>query len=294
MKKILLDDTELDYDIFQSTNNKQTAKNINNIEDDNIVFIHGGIIADANIPLITFSNILSKNYNMLHYHRRGYGKSINKRNNNPSSSTILQNVKDCKDIMDLLNIKKAHIVGHSIGGTIALQLASTYPDYIKSLILLEPAITGYNEFTNNQEVIKEFELIIQMYDKGQKNKAIDIFMKKAIGSNYNDIIANVLPSNSFELAVVDAKTFFHEEIPSMKSWTFTKNQAKDLLDKKVLHIRGSQQARKISKEREDLLNYWLPQTMTTSIPNAPHMIQITNSKEVVQTINVFLQNVNRV
>jgi|GEM_PF-1503697 len=294
MKKILLDDTELDYDIFQSTNNKQTAKNINNIEDDNIVFIHGGIIADANIPLITFSNILSKNYNMLHYHRRGYGKSINKRNNNPSSSTILQNVKDCKDIMDLLNIKKAHIVGHSIGGTIALQLASTYPDYIKSLILLEPAITGYNEFTNNQEVIKEFELIIQMYDKGQKNKAIDIFMKKAIGSNYKDIIANVLPSNSFELAVVDAKTFFHEEIPSMKSWTFTKNQAKDLLDKKVLHIRGSQQARKISKEREDLLNYWLPQTMTTSIPNAPHMIQITNSKEVVQTINVFLQNVNRV
>ena len=50
--------------------------------------------------------------------------------------------------MDFLNIKRAHIVGHSIGGTIALQLASSYPDYIKSLILLEPAITGYNEFTN--------------------------------------------------------------------------------------------------------------------------------------------------
>ena len=245
-------------------------------------------MADANIALVTFSNILSKNYNMLHYHRRGYCKSINKRN---SPSTILQNVKDCKDMMDLLNIKKAHIVGHSIGGTIALQLASTYPDHIESLILLEPAITGYNKFTN-QEVIEEFEPIIQMYDKGQKNEAIDIFMKTAIGSNYKDIIANVLPSYSFELAVVDAKTFFHEEIPSMKLWTFTKNQAKDLLHKKVLHVRGRQQARKISKEREDLLNNWLPQTMTTSIPNAPHMIQITNPKEVVQSINLFLHNVN--
>jgi hypothetical protein len=119
-------------------------------------------------------------------------------------------------------------------------------------------------------------------------------MKKAIGSNYKDIIANVLPSNSFELAVVDAKTFFHEEIPSMKSWKFTKDQTKDLLQKKVLHIRGSQQARKISKEREDLLNYWLPQTMTISIPNAPHMVQITNTKEVVQAMDVFLHNVNRV
>jgi pimeloyl-ACP methyl ester carboxylesterase len=49
--------------------------------------------------------------------------------------------------MDLLNIKKAYMVGHSIGGTIALQLASHYPDHIESLILLEPAITRYNEIT---------------------------------------------------------------------------------------------------------------------------------------------------
>jgi hypothetical protein len=40
--------------------------------------------------------------------------------------------------------------------------------------------------------------------KGQKNEAIDVFMKTAIGTNYTDIIANVLPLNSFELAIVDA------------------------------------------------------------------------------------------
>jgi ribonucleotide reductase beta subunit family protein with ferritin-like domain len=86
-------------------------------------------------------------------------------------------------------------------------LASTYPDYIKSLILLEPAITGYNEFTNEQ-VIQEFQPIIQMYDKGQRKEAIDIFMKAAIGTNYKELIANILPTNSFELAVVDVKNLF--------------------------------------------------------------------------------------
>ena len=55
-----------------------------------------------------------------------------------------------------------------------------------------------------------------MYDKGQKNEAIDIFMKTAIGTNYKEIIANILPPNSFELAVVDAKNLFHEEITSIK------------------------------------------------------------------------------
>jgi hypothetical protein len=61
-----------------------------------------------------------------------------------------------------------------------------------------------------------------------------------------EIIASVLPSNSFELAITDAKHFFHEEIPSIKFWIFTKNQAKDMLHKKVLYIRRRQNSRKIS------------------------------------------------
>src|ERR671910_3268603 len=126
-----------------------------------------------------------------------------------------------------------------------------------------------------------------MYDKGQKNEAIDVFMKIVIGTNYKEIIANVLPSNSFELTDLDAQTFFHEEIPSMKSWTFTKTQT--IVHTPVLHIRGIQKTRKISEEREELHNYWLPQTVTTSISNAPHMLQITNTKEVVQLIELFFQ-----
>jgi len=78
MKKIILDNAELEYNIFQSINKESRASN-NQIEN-NIVLIHGGIIADANIPLVTFSDILTKSYNILHYHRRGYGKSINKKN----------------------------------------------------------------------------------------------------------------------------------------------------------------------------------------------------------------------
>jgi hypothetical protein len=93
-------------------------------------------------------------------------------------------------------------------------------------------------------------------------------MKTPIGTNYKDIIANVLPLNSFELAVVEARTFFHE-IPSLKLWRFTKTQTKDLVHIQVLHIIGIQKSRKISEEREELLNYWLPQTVTTSISNAP-------------------------
>ena len=77
MKKIILDNAELEYNIFQSINKESRANN--NLIENNIVLIHGGIIADANIPLVTFSDILTKSYNILHYHRRRYGKSINKK-----------------------------------------------------------------------------------------------------------------------------------------------------------------------------------------------------------------------
>jgi hypothetical protein len=73
----------------------------------------------------------------------------------------------------------------------------------------------------------------------------------------------------------------------MTSWTFTKTQTRDLVHTPLLHIRGVQKMRKTSEKREELLNYWLPQTVTTSISNAPHMLQITNTKEVVQLIALF-------
>jgi hypothetical protein len=79
MKKIVLDTEELEYKLYQSHNKESKASNNNQIEN-NIVLIHGDIIADANIPLVTFSDVLTKSYNILHYHRRGYGKSIYKKN----------------------------------------------------------------------------------------------------------------------------------------------------------------------------------------------------------------------
>jgi pimeloyl-ACP methyl ester carboxylesterase len=84
--------------------------------------------------------------------------------------------------MQYLGIDRGHIVGHSIRGTIALQLAINYPNSVHLLSLLEPALTGYSTQGNN-EVIQEFTPLILMYDKGNKSEVIDNFMKMSIGSD---------------------------------------------------------------------------------------------------------------
>jgi len=42
-----------------------------------------------------------------------------------------------KDFMDALHIKCAHLVGHSLGGAIALKVALNYPSYCNKLVLVD-------------------------------------------------------------------------------------------------------------------------------------------------------------
>ena len=61
--------------------------------------------------------------------------------------------------------------------------------------------------------------LIQIYKKGNRYEAIDNFMKTTIGLDYPDLIDKMLPDNAFDQDVIDAKTYFYDEIPAMKSWT---------------------------------------------------------------------------
>jgi pimeloyl-ACP methyl ester carboxylesterase len=144
--------------------------------------------------------------------------------------------------MEYLNVKPAHIVGHSQGGVIALQLVIDYPDYVHSLSLLEPALV---EFIPSVQKIKEqFRSIIQMYEQGQgieeegkdkkdeedddasyssaKSNAIDSIMKIIAGKDYLDTIEKVLPG-CFNQAVVDAYALFNMDMPAIRSWDFSLN-----------------------------------------------------------------------
>jgi pimeloyl-ACP methyl ester carboxylesterase len=140
--------------------------------------------------------------------------------------------------MQYLGIDRGHIVGHSIGGTIALQLAIEYPNCVHSLSLLEPALTGYDPH-GNYEVIREFMPLIEMNEKGNRYKAIDNFMKTTVGLDYHHLIDKMLPGNAFEKAVIDAKTYFYDEIPAMKSWTLNYRDTRNIGQKPVLYVRGS-------------------------------------------------------
>jgi len=53
--------------------------------------------------------------------------------------TIAQHAEDLDQLIGALRLKRLHLVGHSLGGCVALDYALSYPQRIKSLTLVAPA-----------------------------------------------------------------------------------------------------------------------------------------------------------
>src|SRR5579871_6667690 len=87
-------------------------------EGEPVVLIHGAFIAEAYAPLCR-EQTLTERHRMLRYHRRGYANSSSA----PAPFSIVQQAADCRAVLRGCGIQRAHIVGHSSGGCIALQLA---------------------------------------------------------------------------------------------------------------------------------------------------------------------------
>ena len=106
-----------------------------NGEGEAVLLIHGSHVSDAFLPM-TREPRLADRYRLIRYHRRGFAGS------DPHSGpfSIEQQAQDVLALLTYLGVERAHVVGHSYGGVIAVQLAIEAPSLVQSLILLEPAI----------------------------------------------------------------------------------------------------------------------------------------------------------
>ncbi len=81
----------------------------------------------------------------------GFGLSSKEKDNDLSFEG---QVKTVIEFMDKKGINKAHLVGHSMGGAVAVKLAATYPDRFEKVVLISPA--GWGEYQGELSYIKYF------------------------------------------------------------------------------------------------------------------------------------------
>jgi len=107
-----------------------------------VLFIHGapGSWSDY-VKYFGDSSLVSRSH-LVALDRPGYGKS----GAGQYVTSIEEQAQMIRPLLELTRAKQpAILVGHSFGGPIAARLAMDYPDQVKALVLLAPAIDPDNE-----------------------------------------------------------------------------------------------------------------------------------------------------
>ena len=115
-----------------------------------IILITGaGATMDMWNPLL-IENLISANYKVIIFENRGVGQSTV----GTKEFSINQFANDTLGLLDALKISKADVLGWSLGGFIAQQLALTHPDKVDNLILYATSCGGPSDRPTPPEIMQ--------------------------------------------------------------------------------------------------------------------------------------------
>jgi len=244
-----------------------------------VVLIHPGHFADWFTPLLD-EPALRDHYRVLWYHRVGCVGS----SHIAGAVSLAQHAAHCWSLMRYVGIERAHVVGHSSSGNVALQLALDAPNAVHSLAILEPALYAVPSTQTSRAFVGT---AVQLYRAGDKAGAVDTFLRGVCGPGYRAVLDQALPG-AFEQHVADADTFFGQELPALQQWSFTREDARRITQP-VLAVIGakSPELDRIWVERQELLLSWLPNVTPFVLPDATHLLQVQNPRGMAEGLAAF-------
>jgi pimeloyl-ACP methyl ester carboxylesterase len=242
------------------------------------VFIHGAFIADTFRPPLAEPS-LTDHYRLILYHRRGYADSS--RASGPVS--IAQQAADCRALLHHLGVQRAHVVGHSYGGIVALQLALDTPGVVHSLALLEPGLMVGASAQGYRESLARG---VERYREAGAEVVVDEFLE-ARWPGYRATLDRVLPG-AFAQAVADAETWFEHEVPGQLTWRFGEAEAR-CIGQPTLSVLGGESDALWSRfgETHRLLLGWVPHAEGSVLPGTTHLMQVQDPRGIAEALAAF-------
>ena len=243
-----------------------------------MLFIHGAHIADALQPLVAEPPL--ERFRRIRYHRRGLGGSTRPVELGPTSVAV--HAEYAVGLLDHLGVDRAHLVGHSLGGAIALELAAQHPTRVASLVLLEPVLLTTPA---GAAFARALAPLIDRYGAGDAEGAVHGFLALEGDRNWRATIERAVPGGVAQ-AVKDAATFFESELPAGPRWTFGPEQAAAITCP-VLSVLGGQSG-PLFVEGRQLLHAWFPACQDADIVGATHLLPMEAPGPVAAAIAAFL------
>jgi pimeloyl-ACP methyl ester carboxylesterase len=238
---------------------------------DPVVLVHG--FADDRRSWDHIAKGLSRERLVVRYDLRGYGESTE------SGQVRFRHSQDLQLVLDTLQITRCDLVGVSMGGGIALNLALDSPERVRRLILISPALVGWHwsdpwrsqwmrirEAAANQDMSQARELWWNhpVFSTSRTHPAASEILHRAI-SQYSG--KHWLRDNE-ERALPDVDRLHRLCVP-----TLLITGARDVEDFRVI---------------ADLIEAAAPQVTRFDIDGAGHLPHLEHPSEVLEQLSRFL------
>ena len=243
---------------------------------DPVVFIQTALTADEARPVATDS-ALQHGYRKIVYHRRGYAGSSPVR----ADGSIVRDAADCRALLAGLGIQRAHVVGFSYSGAVALQLAADSPEHVQTLTVVEPPPVHTRSAA---EFRAANDRLVETRRSLGPEAALDEFLGRLIGAHWRiDVEAHLTGATAQMLR--DATTFFDVDLPALLAWRFGRDDA-HRISCPVLYIGGSDSGPWFAQVH-DLILDWFPPAHDVIIQGADHSLMLTHTRDVAAAFTSF-------
>jgi pimeloyl-ACP methyl ester carboxylesterase len=134
-------------------------------EGEAVVLIHGGNL-DRRMWDDQFQ-LFARDFRVIRYDVRGFGKT-------EAPTRPFSCVKDLRSLLEGLKVPRAHLVGLSLGGRIAIDFAVAHPEKVKSIVAVGPGLSGFEWPPESEK--RFWELARLARDEGPQ-KAVEGWLK---------------------------------------------------------------------------------------------------------------------
>ena len=180
---------------------------------DPVLLLHPGFVAEAMVPLIGRPALAG--YRLVAPHRRGYAGS------DPAAGPagMAELAGDVVDLLDALDIPRAHLVGHSFGACVALEVARRTPERVGRLALLEPPLGFALSEAALAVLLATAGAAMPRFASGDHAGAVATWLDGAFGPGWQAALERALPG-AVAQATQDAPAAFGSEVPALQAWQF--------------------------------------------------------------------------
>jgi 3-oxoadipate enol-lactonase len=241
-----------------------------------IVFVCGGGILDRRGWDNQFE-AFAKHYRVVRYDIRGIGKSERLRESFSHS-------KDLYALLTFLKITRAHVVGLSVGGAIALDFAIEHPEFVDHLILAAPALSSDSKSETNLQGLKALTDLVQ-------TSGLEKLIQLTLDAPFVLSKQNEAGREKVRQIYLDNGDVFESGFPVYALWEPLQPPPEDRLATiraRVLILRGDSDS-PVYAAMTDKISSGIAQATTVVIPGGTHFLNLEKPVEFNARVHAFLR-----